>query len=153
MNFDIVRDLFRRLYANTLALSMIVLAVSIFFLAASLTSFNIELSQFQRELPKDLDRVDAQIASAGQLVDKAAASGKKFSKSMNKNISSGINNGISSGLIDLPVNTVANVGEKLTSTAVNTGSQAVGFWTGVKERLMFWQTKKRPASEEASPVR
>jgi predicted PurR-regulated permease PerM len=153
MNFEFIRELLRRLYANTLALSMIVLAVSIFFLAASLTSFNIELSQFQKELPKDLDRVDSQIATAGQLVDKAAASGKKFSKAMNKDISSGINKGISSGLIDIPVNTVSNVGEKLTSTAVNTGSQAVGFWSGVKEKMMFWQTKKKPATEEVSPIK
>lgn len=144
-----IREFFRRLYANTLALAMVILAISIVYLAWSLTGLNIALNGVQKELPKTLDRVDRQLSVAQNLVNQAESSGKKFTKSMNKNIASGINSGISSGLVDIPVNTVSNVGNKLTNTAIDTGKTTIGFWQNMKEHLLFWESKKKTSSEEA----
>ena len=133
-----------KFFLNPIAIGLIILAVGVFYLAASLTTFSTELSHVRRDLPsalsridKQLDRVDAQIASVNKMMNGYENAGKDFG--------AGVNKGISSGLIDIPFNTVNNVGETLKNTAVKTGTTSYGFWNALKGKLMFW----KQASSEA----
>lgn len=137
-----------KFFLNPVAVGLIILAVAVFFLAASLTRFSIELSHIRREIPgilttvdKQLDRVDKQLSAANKMLKGSENAGVDFS--------AGVNKGISSGIVDIPMNTVSNVGEKLKDTAVKTGTTSYGFWNGLKEKLMFWKTAAKTATKEA----
>jgi uncharacterized protein YoxC len=129
-----------KFFLNPIAVGLIILAVSVFFLAASLTKFSVELANVRRDMPgtlnrvdKELDRVDKQIAAMNKTMKGYENAGKDFTSGVNK------------GIIDIPVNTVSNVGEKLKDTAVNTGKTSYGFWNMLKDKLTFW----KPATKEA----
>jgi hypothetical protein len=133
-----------KFFMNPVAVGLIILALGVFYLAASMTTLSIELAQVRRDMPptldridKQLDRVDKQISSVNKILKGSENAGKEFT--------SGVNKGISSGIIDIPVNTVNNVGEKLKDTAVNTGKSSYGFWNAIKEKLPFW----KPVTKEA----
>lgn len=149
MNISSMWDAIKKIPLNMMTLAVFLLAAAILFLAAALFGFTYELSMVRRDLPKTLDRIDVQIGAVKQIASRAESSGKKFSTGINKDISSGINNGISEGLVNLPVNTVTNVGSKLTNTALTTGKETYNFWQAAKDRLMFW-SKKPPVTGEAS---
>jgi len=143
LNTESVRELLRKISVNIMALSLLLLAASIFLLALSLARFTAELSIVQRDLPKALDRIDRQITVVQHVMGSVESSGASFSE--------GINKGISSGIVELPLNTVANVGYQISNTAASTGKQGYGFWQRVKDKLLFWQPKKSSATKEASP--
>ncbi len=138
-----------KFFLNPIAIGLILLAIGVFYLAASLTTFSIELANIRRDMPptlykidKQLDRVDKQIAAVNKMIKGSENAGKDFT--------SGVNKGISSGIIDIPVNTVSNVGEKLKDTAVKTGTTSYGFWNTIKEKLMFWKPATKEAQEKAT---
>ena len=138
-----------KFFLNPVAIGLILLALGVFSLAASLTTFSFELAKVRKDMPaaltridKQLDRVDTQIASVNKMLKGSENAGKDFT--------TGVNKGISSGLIDIPVNTVNNVGEKIKDTAVKTGTTSYGFWNIIKEKVMFWKTASSEVQEKAA---
>ena len=138
-----------KFFLNPIALGLIILALGMFFLAASLTNFSIELSHVRREIPGTLNRLDKQLDRVDQQIS-AVKKMLKGSESVGKEFTSGVNKGISSGIVDIPLNTVSNVGEKLKDTAVKTGTTSYGFWNVLKDKLMFWKPATREAQGKAA---
>jgi hypothetical protein len=145
-----IKKALKKLPINIGVLSILILAGSITFLAISLSTFTLELALVRRDLPRALDRVDRQILYVQRMLVSVESSSQSFSMGLNKDISSGINKGISQGIVDLPLNTVANVGYKLSDTAASTTTHTYGFWQGFKEKLFFWQAKKSSTTEAKS---
>jgi len=129
-------------FANPLALGLVALAVSVFLFSVSLANFTFELRLVRRDMPKTLDRIDRQIIDVQKLMKLAESTGQDFQ--------AGVNKGMSKGIVEMPLDTIANVGYKLSDTAANTGKQTISFWEGLKGKLLFWQ-KKKAATAEASP--
>lgn len=126
-----------------MALSLVTLAGSILLFTIALSGFTLQLSLIRHDLPKQLDRIDGQIAEVNRILNGIEASGANFQKGMNK--------GISSGIVDVPVSAMANVGYKISDAAASTGYQTAGFWQRMKDKMMFWQSKPAASSTEAAP--
>jgi|WetSurMetagenome_2_1015567.scaffolds.fasta_scaffold1341657_1 hypothetical protein len=147
INIASIRDAFKKIQVNWMTLSILLLAGAIFCFALALFSFTHEISMVRREMPRAMDRIDRQISAVSQLAGSAEVTGQKFSKGINKDISSGINKGMSEGLVDLPLNTVANVGYKVSDTVTSTGKQTIGFWQVARDKLFPWLKKPSPTAE------
>ncbi len=139
-----IKKLLRKIVENILALSLIILAGSILIFSLVLSSFTLQVSLARHDLPKQLDRIDRQIADVQRILNGIEASGTNFQKGMNK--------GISAGIVDVPVSAVANVGYKISDAAATTGNQTYGFWQTLKGKLMFWN-KPATATAEISAIK
>jgi hypothetical protein len=141
---DIVMKGFKYI-ANPIAIGLLVLAAAIFFLGLSLTGFTIQLSLLRHDIPAAQNRLDRQITELRNILVSAEAGGSDFSSGINNDITSGINRGISTGIVELPINTVKDVGGKIKDTAVNTGKTTYSFWEIIKEKVFLI----KPATKEA----
>lgn len=131
---------------DLMALAVILLALSIFYFSISLMSFTYELANVRRDMPGILTRIDSELDKTNKQILVVQKMLKNFEVT-GKEFTEGINQGISSGIVNLPVNTVSNVGETIKNTAVKTGTTTYGFWNVLKDRLMFW---KHPTVEAQS---
>ena len=151
--FRSIKDTLKKVPMTLMALCILILSISIFSLALSLSSFTNELSFIRKDLPGLLNRIDGQIKQVQKSMKEAENTGVEFQ--------TGVNKGISQGVVDVPLGTVTNVGNKLSDTAASvgyklsdtaasTGKQTLGFWQGFKDKVMFWDHKK--TTPEAAPV-
>ena len=139
-----IKKILRKIVENIMALSLVVLAGSILILSIALSGFTLQISLARHDLPKQLDRIDGQIAEVQRILNGIEASGTNFQHGMNK--------GISAGIVDIPVSAVANVGYKISDAAASTGNQTAGFWQNLKGKLMFWN-KTSNTTAEISPIK
>ena len=139
-----ITRILRKIVENIMALSLVVLAGSILIFSIVLSGFTMEIALARHDLPKQLDRIDGQIAEVQKILNGIEASGTNFQKGMNK--------GISAGIVDVPVSAVANVGYKISDAAATTGNQTYGFWQALKGKLMFWN-KPATATPEISAIK
>ncbi len=114
---------FKRLYsvrfikfilANLLACALILLAVSALALAQALNTFSWQLASIEKEMPQLLNRTEKVVINIQNTLHDSQSIGENLSKGMGK--------GAASSIVDLPYNTVTNVGGKVIDT-INTARE------------------------------